>query len=120
MTQAHQDRAATARTYVGVAGATVAEHRARRWVVSVVDDDGTRPLPLHIRHSPDGHSWGYAGSGPAQLALDLLWHATGREPPPRLYQQFKAEVVAHWPQDEDWSMTADEIRAWIAGAEEGE
>lgn len=27
-------------------------------------------------HSPDGFSWGYAGSGPAQLALAILLRAT--------------------------------------------
>ena len=28
-----------------------------------------------VNHSPDGTEWGYAGSGPAQLALALLAHA---------------------------------------------
>jgi len=27
-------------------------------------------------HSPDGFNWGYGGSGPAQLALALLYNAT--------------------------------------------
>jgi hypothetical protein len=34
-----------------------------------------RPLPLRcdiVNHSPTGFSWGYAGSGPAQLALAIL------------------------------------------------
>jgi hypothetical protein len=29
-------------------------------------------LTHHVRHSPDGFSWGYAGSGPADLARCLL------------------------------------------------
>src|SRR6059036_1653610 len=36
------------------------------------------PLCLEIRnHSPTGFQWGYAGSGPAQLALALLVDALG-------------------------------------------
>lgn len=30
------------------------------------------PLPHHSKHSPSGFSWGYAGSGPAELARCLL------------------------------------------------
>ena len=47
-------------------------------------DTGTNttstPLPLHLElrnHSPAGFAWGYAGSGPAQLALAILLDATG-------------------------------------------
>ena len=43
----------------------------------------SEPLRLHTQRgasypkSPDGHAWGYYGSGPAQLALDLLWEVYG-------------------------------------------
>lgn len=30
------------------------------------------PLTHYIRHSPDGFAWGYAGSGPTELARCLL------------------------------------------------
>lgn len=101
------------RTYQGIAASPIGGVGARDWVVTVVDPTGSRPLPLHSRHSPTGHSWGYGGSGPAQLALDLLWDALGYEPPSTLYQHFKFEVVALWPQEADWVMTDDEIRDWV-------
>jgi len=63
-------------------------------------------------HSPDGFCWGYAGSGPAQLALALLL-AKARElglPDGAAqvnYQDFKFEVVAHWPIDMDIAAEVD-------------
>lgn len=46
--------------------------------VVVVDDNGNeRDLPPRLdlfNHSPSGFSWGYSGSGPAQLALAILAH----------------------------------------------
>lgn len=66
-------------------------------------------------HSPTGVSWGYAGSGPAQLALALLADATGDdEIALQLYQEFKHRVVAGWPSE--WKITQSEILAWVAGA----
>ncbi len=64
-------------------------------------------------HSPDGFSWGYHGSGPAQLALALLldlgvdekWAA-------RHHQDFKRAFVAGW--GESWTLTGSEIDAWVA------
>jgi len=34
-------------------------------------------LPHVVKHSPSGISWGYMGSGPADLARSLLMHALG-------------------------------------------
>ena len=34
-----------------------------------------KPSQRAYNHSPDGFNWGYAGSGPAQLALAILLHA---------------------------------------------
>lgn len=51
-------------------------------------------------HSPDGFSWGYGGSGPAQLALAILLHVTDdEEMSVRLHQAFKESYVSQWPQD---------------------
>lgn len=56
-------------------------------------------LPLRLdlrRHSPDGFEWGYAGSGPAQLALAILAHHLGDDAEAlRLYQDFKTLAIAH-------------------------
>lgn len=44
----------------------------------VVDVGGDlSPLPHQSRHSPGGMSWGYSGSGAADLARSLLIHALG-------------------------------------------
>jgi hypothetical protein len=37
-----------------------------------LDGYGTEPLKHHVRHSPTGFSWGYGGSGPAELARCIL------------------------------------------------
>ena len=61
-----------------------------------------------INHSPDGFNWGYGGSGPAQLALALVLHYTGK---PDNYQEFKRLLVAEWPQDQDFEISEDEVKA---------
>lgn len=59
-------------------------------------------------HSPDGFSWGYSGSGPAQSALAIcLALFENRYVAQRLYQRFKAQFVAHWPQDQSFTQQID-------------
>lgn len=70
-------------------------------------------------HSPDGFEWGYFGSGPAQLALALLCDVLGGDKPAtelaqKLYQEFKADVVASLSGDR-WRLPAEDIRDWIKG-----
>lgn len=45
-------------------------------------------------HSPDGFSWGYYGSGCAQLALAVLLELTDKETAVQNYQRFKQDVIA--------------------------
>lgn len=68
---------------------------------------------LNLRdHSPTGFSWGYSGSGPAQLALALLYDATSD---PKLatdyYQDFKWSVVSNF--GDTWQMLRSEILEWL-------
>ena len=49
-------------------------------------------------HSPDGFSWGYSGSGPAQLALAVLLEHLPQEEARELHQAFKRDVIASLPQ----------------------
>lgn len=51
-------------------------------------------------HSPDGFSWGYAGSGPAQLALAILLELYSEEYAMQHYQEFKNNVIAKLPQED--------------------
>src|SRR3990170_4477229 len=86
------------------------------------------PLTHIPFHSPDGFEWGYAGSGPADLALAILADYFG-EPPelvltalrslwaPRskaaaLHQPFKEQFLARERRDE-WSLASDAIIAWL-------
>lgn len=72
-----------------------------------------RPSQRIFNHSPDGFSWGYHGSGPAQLALALLLAAgLSENHAVRLHQSFKREHVAHWPMLEDVSVILD-VQQWV-------
>jgi len=63
-------------------------------------------------HSPDGFNWGYQGSGPAQLALALLYDATGdKDVSVRLHQEFKRAFVAGW--GDTWGITDTYILSWV-------
>src|SRR5437016_4348213 len=66
-------------------------------VAVTVQSGRRRPRPLRHRvyHSPDGFSWGYGGSGPADLARSILAdHLRGRIPHQSIYQAFKRDFVA--------------------------
>jgi hypothetical protein len=79
------------------------------------DPDGwMTPLPMRNdlrNHSPDGPEWGYAGSGPAQLALAILSDAIGERAALDHYQDFKSAVVAGLPHDR-WELGRAAVRAW--------
>ena len=72
-----------------------------------------KPSQAIINHSPDGFSWGYGGSGPAQLALALLLEEVGARLARAHYQQFKWDVIARLPQDQPWQLTSDQILDWV-------
>lgn len=73
-----------------------------------------KPLPERHdlrNHSPTGLEWGYAGSGPAQLALALLADAVGDDQVALdNYMEFKFRVVAKLPRD-GWGMTDEDVLA---------
>lgn len=70
-----------------------------------------------INHSPSGLSWGYNGSGPAQCALAILYHVTrDKELSLKHYQDFKAQVIANLPMNDDFKMTSSRVEAWLANA----
>ena len=65
------------------------------------------------KHSPDGFSWGYGGSGPAQLALAILLEVGLRpEDAEKLHQRFKWDVIAPLKQD-SFTLTTTDVRDWI-------
>ena len=92
------------------------EANGRSYVV-IVDGKVLDPAPSQavMNHSPDGFSWGYHGSGPAQLALALLLLVAPEPIALRLYQQFKRDVIANKPMSESWILDID-VEDWISSA----
>lgn len=63
------------------------------------------------KHSPTGFEWGYAGSGPAQLALAILLEITSEQAALLLYQDFKRDVITGLA--DEWMLTEPEIQEWL-------
>ena len=87
-------------------------HQASSHLVTVTEDGQERMLEHRVRHSPTGMSWGYSGSGCADLARSLLWDHLGEEPRPAAYQALKFAFVTKWP-IEGWELTTDELDQWL-------
>lgn len=69
-------------------------------------------------HSPTGFEWGYGGSGPADLALNiLLKFGLSRDEAYRLHQDFKWKFVGALPR-EGGRIPAAAIRQFIASSRE--
>jgi hypothetical protein len=101
-------------------GANLSHRRAAEPQVSVWEGDDANPLnpkPSQAlrNHSPDGFEWGYAGSGPAQLALAMLLDYTGDAATAmRHYQTFKAEFIAGLPRESgSWRITGAQIQRFL-------
>jgi len=71
--------------------------------VVFLDDEPLTPTQSQkiYNHSPDGFNWGYAGSGPAQLALAVILELTSKS---EGYQEFKFNVIAKLPQGKDFEI----------------
>ena len=66
-----------------------------------------------VLHSPTGFEWGYGGSGPADLALNILYAVTGnKELALRHYQEFKWAFIAGMPK-EGGTIRREDILAWL-------
>lgn len=61
-------------------------------------------------HSPTGFEWGYGGSGPADLALNILLEFVSPADAYRMHQDFKA-LIARVP-DEGMELAAQDVAAW--------
>lgn len=66
-----------------------------------------------VLHSPTGMGWGYAGSGAADFALNILYRFTqDRRFSEEWHQAFKAEFVASMP-ERGGVIKGATINAWI-------
>lgn len=66
-------------------------------------------------HSPDGFAWGYAGSGPSQLALAILLELTD-DPgfAQKHYRDFKFEFIATLADPgEEYELDEEAVNDWI-------
>lgn len=94
----------------------IRSHGPRVYALLYAGAQGGAEIKHIVRHSPDGLSWGYGGSGPADCALSILTdfcERTGRpvEVAGRWYQAFKWDWVA--PQGEDLMITGADIAEWL-------
>ncbi len=65
------------------------------------------------KHSPTGFEWGYAGSGPGQLALAILVDYLGNDSAAlALYQRFKRETIAKIESD-SWVITSSQLKKFV-------
>ena len=86
--------------------------RADFGVVALVDGRPLSPRTDLYNHSPTGFEFGYAGSGPAQLALAILADCIGETLALEFYQEFKWAVVAQ-QSGNTFTLTEREIRQTI-------
>ena len=69
-----------------------------------------------ILHSPTGFEWGYTGSGPADLALNILYLYVNYPRALRLHQRFKDDFVARIPK-EGGLILREQVMAWLRAIE---
>ena len=72
-----------------------------------------------VRHSPTGFEWGYGGSGPADLALNILLMFIPERLADELYQEFKWDVISHIPKS-GAEISEESVRAWIRKHTQGD
>lgn len=86
-------------------------------VVRVTKDGDGHVLRLRLdlsNHSPTGFEWGYAGSGPAQLALAILADCLGDDQAAlRLHQRFKFRIICALKKDSPWLLTEKQVLAAV-------
>lgn len=85
-----------------------------RLAVVVQYRDGTlEHLPHFVLHSPDGFSWGYAGSGTSELARCLLIDLVGARLADLLHVDLARDVLTPLNPDRPWTLTANAILTYV-------
>lgn len=74
-------------------------------------DKDSHKLFHKVYHSPDGFEWGYGGSGPADLALSILYDYLDHdfEMAWEYHQIFKQSFVAKIKED-NWIISGEQIQ----------
>jgi len=91
----------------------------RNGEVTTVTVDGVQlQLRLDLRAlSEEGYEWGYVGSGPYQLALDILAHELGDRRALANYKSFCENTIARLKTD-NWVLEGDQIEMSLQGVVE--
>lgn len=77
------------------------------------DDHAHTNVPhRYVFHSPTGFEWGYGGSGPADLAFNILAMFVDKEYAFKYHQQFKWDFVAKIPR-EGGTISGLDIICWL-------
>lgn len=88
--------------------------------ISIVEDGDFSPLEQRlVLHSPTGLEFGYAGSGPADTALNILGLIVSPREAWRLHQDCKGAFVGGVPRD-GGLVTMREVRDWVIARYEAE
>lgn len=77
-------------------------------------------LEQTYRLHSDGLEFGYAGSGPADCALNILSLVLSPRESWRFHQKFKFAFVAGIDRDKGGTLALEDVRAWIAAEYETE
>lgn len=78
-----------------------------------VGDEALVDIPqLFVYHSPDGFEWGYGGSGPSDLALNVLALFIPTPEAWRLHHFYKDDVIARLP-NAGATIDPESVRYWI-------
>ncbi len=83
-----------------------------RPVVKVFPENKILPHEI-VRHSPDGFEWGYEGSGPAELALNLLHYWYGKNIAEDHYQDFKRGFIVNISRGAGGYIYKDLVGHWL-------
>lgn len=99
----------------GADEATLADHEVRkRDLIARIERAGeTRRALVHRgTRGPDGFEWGYTGTGPSDLAHELLRQHLDLDVTTAVRTQFRDDVVARLDR-ERFELPASEINAWV-------
>lgn len=87
-------------------------------IIAQIEATASLPPPVELthrgEHSPEGFAWGYAGSGPADLAQSILSLETGEDVGRDLYLKFRDDVISRLPHRTHFRLPVEEVRAWLS------
>jgi hypothetical protein len=82
---------------------------------AVCPNGARTPIPHLVHHSPTGMEFGYAGSGPADLARSIVgFELQTTNPDPAVYQDFKRAFIEA-PQGEEFQIQRADVVLWYLG-----